>query len=132
VLIGGNGERRTLPLVAAYADEWNGVFVTAARYAELNRKLSALLEQAGRDPAGVRRSLMTEVVFGRSDAEVQAKLEGQSIADLQADGIVVGTPDAVRDQLAALEAAGVQRVMLQWLDLDDLDGLAALAAAVLR
>lgn len=132
LLIGGNGEQRTLPLVAAYADEWNGVFVTAARYAELNQRLSALLEQAGRDPTQVRRSLMTEVVFGRSDAEVQAKLEGHSIGELQADGVVVGTPAAVRDQLAALEAAGAQRVMLQWLDLDDLDGLAALAEAVLR
>jgi hypothetical protein len=30
-----------------------------------------------------------------------------------------------------LAQAGVQRVMLQWLALDDLDGLAALATAVL-
>jgi hypothetical protein len=28
-------------------------------------------------------------------------------------------------------AAGVQRIMLQWLELDDLDGLEALAQAVL-
>lgn len=132
LLVGGNGERRTLPLAARYADERNGVFLPAARYAELNGRLSELVAQAGRDPAQVRRSLMTEIVFGRSDAEVQAKLEGQSIGELQADGIVVGTPNAVQDQLAAIAAAGAQRVMLQWLDLDDLDGLAALAEAVLR
>jgi len=30
-----------------------------------------------------------------------------------------------------LEKAGLQRAMLQWLELDDLDGLAALARAVL-
>ncbi|MCC6168103.1 MAG: TIGR03560 family F420-dependent LLM class oxidoreductase [Caldilineaceae bacterium] len=132
LLVGGNGERRTLPLAARYADEWNGVFLPAARYAELNGRLSELVAQAGRDPAQVRRSLMTEIVFGRSDAEVQAKLEGHSIGELQADGIVVGTPNAVQDQLAAIAAAGAQRVMLQWLDLDDLDGLAALAEAVLR
>jgi hypothetical protein len=30
-----------------------------------------------------------------------------------------------------LAEAGVQRIMLQWLDLDDLDGLEALAKAVL-
>lgn len=131
LLIGGNGERRTLPLVARYADEWNGVFLPAARYAELNGKLSALLEKEGRDPAHVRRSLMTQVVFGRNDAEVKAKLQGQSAADLQAEGIVVGTGDVVQEQLTTLEAAGVQRVMLQWPDLDDLDGLAGLAEAVL-
>lgn len=132
LLIGGNGERRTLPLAARYADEWNGVFVPAARYAELNGKLSALVAQVGRDPAQVRRSLMTNILFGRDDAEVSAKLAGRSASDLRARGIVVGTPDAVQDQLAAIAAAGAQRVMLQWLDLDDLDGLAALAEAVLR
>ena len=39
--------------------------------------------------------------------------------------------EEVREQLAELEKAGVQRVMLQWLDLDDLDGLSALAKAIL-
>ena len=28
IVVGGNGLRRTLPLVARYADEWNGVFMT--------------------------------------------------------------------------------------------------------
>ena len=45
--------------------------------------------------------------------------------------VLVGTGAAVVDQLGALYEAGVQRVMLQWLDLDDLDGLEALAQAVL-
>jgi hypothetical protein len=48
--------------------------------------------------------------------------------------MVVGTGAEVAGQLAAYEAAGLQRVMLQWLDLDDLDdldGLAGLAEAVL-
>lgn len=132
LLIGGNGERRTLPLVVRYADEWNGVLIPAARYGELNRKLTALLEEAGRDPGQVRRSLMTNIVFGRDDAEVKAKLDGRDAADLQGRGVVVGTAHAVQDQLAAIEEAGAQRVMLQWLDLDDLDRLAALAEAVLR
>jgi len=37
----------------------------------------------------------------------------------------------VKDQLRVLEDAGLQRIMLQWLDLDDLDGLESLAKAVL-
>jgi hypothetical protein len=50
---------------------------------------------------------------------------------LQKDGIVAGNANAVKEQLLALEAGGLQRVMLQWLDLDDLAGLEALAKAVL-
>ena len=38
---------------------------------------------------------------------------------------------AVQEQLGQLAEAGVQRVMLQWMALDDLDRLAALAEAVL-
>jgi alkanesulfonate monooxygenase SsuD/methylene tetrahydromethanopterin reductase-like flavin-dependent oxidoreductase (luciferase family) len=39
----------------------------------------------------------------------------------------VGTPDQVGTQLEAWSSAGVERVMLQWYHLDDLDGLALLA-----
>lgn len=131
ILIGGNGPSRTLPLVARYADEWNGVFITAARYAELNTRLDSLLEEQGRRPAQVRRSLMTQVVFGRNETELKQKLEGHTLAELRQAGRVVGTPAGVNEQLAELAEAGVQRVMLQWLEQDDLDRLEALAKAVL-
>jgi alkanesulfonate monooxygenase SsuD/methylene tetrahydromethanopterin reductase-like flavin-dependent oxidoreductase (luciferase family) len=40
---------------------------------------------------------------------------------------IVGTPDQVWTQLEAFAALGVERVMFQWYNLDDLDGLALLA-----
>jgi hypothetical protein len=40
---------------------------------------------------------------------------------------VTGNASAVKEQLRALEEAGLQRIMLQWLDLDDLESLEALA-----
>ena len=46
--------------------------------------------------------------------------------------MVVGTGGQIREQLGAWAEVGVQRIMLQWLDLDDLDGLETLAAAVLN
>src|SRR3712207_563297 len=48
VVIGGNGPRRTLPLAARYADEWNAVFLTASRFAELSTHLDELLHEARR------------------------------------------------------------------------------------
>ncbi|MCB0108981.1 MAG: LLM class flavin-dependent oxidoreductase, partial [Caldilineaceae bacterium] len=133
MLIGGNGEKRTLPLVARYANEWNGVFLPPARYTERNARLTALLEKEGRDPQQVRRSLMTRVVFGRDEAAMHAELAemGTTAEAARERGIVVGTAAAVQEQLGQLAEAGVQRVMLQWMALDDLDRLAALAEAVL-
>ena len=131
ILIGGNGLRQTLPLVARYADEWNAVFISAARWVELNARLDELLRAGGRGPRDVRRSLMTGLVFGLDQDEVQRKLRGRNASELMERGLIVGTPAEVKRQVGRLAEAGLQRVMLQWLDLDDLTGLEALAKAVL-
>ena len=133
ILIGGNGERRTLGLVARHAGEWNATFQPAGRWSELNRRLDGLLRKGGRDPAAVHRSMMTGLVFGRRTAEVEEKLRGRGRTreEMRARGVLVGTPDEVTAQLAALQDVGLQEVMLQWLELDDLDGLEVLARAVL-
>lgn len=131
IVIGGNGPQRTLPLVARYADEWNAVFIPPARFAELSATLDGLLEAAGRAPASLRRSLMTGSVYGRDDAELAALLAGREQAGLVERGLLVGGPGAVAEQLGRFAEAGVQRVMMQWLDLDDLDRLAHFAARVL-
>ena len=131
ILIGGNGFQRTLPLAARYASEWNAVYLLPAEYARHSRHLDELLLAAGRQPAEVRRSLMTGCWFGKDQARLERRLGGQSPAELRGRGLVVGTPAEMVDQLSLLSEAGVQRVMLQWLELDDLDGLAALAQQVL-
>jgi F420-dependent oxidoreductase-like protein len=131
IVIGGNGPRRTLPLVARYADEWNALFVPPGRFAELNARLDGLLREAGRPPEEVRRTLMTRAVFGRTAADVERKLAGRQADELRARGIIVGTAPEVTGQLRRLDEAGVQRVMLQWLETDDIDGLEALAQSVL-
>ena len=132
IVIGGNGPRRTLPLVARYADEWNAVLVTPERFAELNARLDKLLQEAGRSPEAVRRTLMTRAVSGRTTADVERKLEGQSADELRDRGIVVGTGPEVAEQLDDLDEAGVERVMLQWLETDDVDGLETMAGSVLH
>jgi F420-dependent oxidoreductase-like protein len=133
ILIGGNGPRRTLPLTAKCADEWNAVFINADRFRELNSRLDALLAERGRASNQVRRSLMTGCWFSQDDAALKAKLDarGVSFVEAQDRGLILGNGAQIVDQLGKLADAGVQRVMLQWLDLDDIDGLEALAQAVL-
>ena len=130
VVIGGNGPRRTLPLAVRFADEWNGVFLTADQFADLNARLEGLLREAGRTPEEVRRTLMTRGVFGRTRAEVDRKLDGVAREDLDA-AVIAGTADEFVDRLGRLSDVGVRRVMLQWLEPDDLDGLEAVAGSVL-
>ena len=133
ILVGGDGVKRTLPAVVRYADEWNCVMLLPDEFAKKNSKLKELMAAAGRDPASVRRSMMTGCVFGKDEATLKQKLSARkrTVAELQVRGAVAGNPVQVQEQLTALEEAGVQRVMLQWLDLDDLAGLEALAKATL-
>lgn len=131
IIIGGNGPKRTLPLAARYADEWNSVYLSPQKFANLNAQLDELLQAWGRSPAQVRRSLMANVVFGRNEADLSRKLQGRSADDLRAENRIVGTPAQVVDQLGRLAEAGVQCLMMQWLDQDDIDGLEGLAQTVL-
>ena len=130
LLIGGNGEKRTLRLAARYADEWNAVFQTPAGFAHLSARLDEWLADEGRTPQAVRRSLMTGIRFAQTRAGLEAKLHEHSIEELRGRGMIVGVGQEILPQLAELEQAGVQRVMLQWMDLDDLQGLEALRKAV--
>jgi alkanesulfonate monooxygenase SsuD/methylene tetrahydromethanopterin reductase-like flavin-dependent oxidoreductase (luciferase family) len=101
-------------------------------FAERNQMLTETLRAAGREPGSVRRSMMTGCVFGRDETALREKLSARkrTVVELQARGVVAGSPLEAQEQLKALEEAGVQCVMLQWLDLDDLAGLEALAKVV--
>jgi len=133
ILVGGNGRQRTLPLAAQYADEWNATFKSPEEYKDLSAHLDQLLLANGRRPADVKRSMMTGIYFGRDDAELNRKLAewGRTLDQLRQAGNIAGTPAEVVDYLGRLAEAGVQRIMLQWLDLDDLDRLEAFARTVL-
>jgi len=132
ILVGGKG-KRTLSYVVRYASEWNCVSLRPDKFAELNARLSEMLGRAGREPASVRRSMMTGCVFGKDDAALDRKIRsyGKTLQEVQQGGTVAGSLREIKGQLEALEQAGLQRIMLQWLDLDDLESLEALARGIL-
>lgn len=136
ILIGGNGMQMTLPLAAQYAREWNGIFLSPQEFSRRSRRLDELLASHGREPSQMRRSMMTGCIFGTSEAQVNDKVDARTggkrtAHELRQRGLAVGTSSQIVDQLGHLDQAGVHRVMLQWLDLDDLDGLEAMATGVL-
>lgn len=107
ILIGGSGPKRTLPLVARYADIWNGTYLSPQQFTDLSKRLDELLRAEGREPAAVKRTIMVPP------------------PDLD-------NPDALRRQLDEYAAIGVDELMFQWLALDDLDGLRKFAEIALK
>ena len=79
---------------------------------------------------------MTGCIFGVDQNEVERKVNlrthgARSADELRQRGQVVGTADEIVEQCHQLAHVGVQRVMLQWLDLDDTAGLEAMANGIL-
>lgn len=78
ILIGGNGEQKTLRLVARFADESN----LTCDASEIPRKLEALARhcrEVGRDRSEIKVSALRSMVIGPSQAEAEA-LRGEFFA----------------------------------------------------
>lgn len=146
ILIGGNGVKRTLPLVARYADAWNGDFLSPAQFRERSALLDALLQKAGREPSDVRRTMMLGLFFGNDTREVDRALSWRrdvpELADKPLDAVIeaihaqgralVGTSEQIMQQIQAYADAGVEELMIQWFAMDDIKGLRNFAESVLH
>jgi F420-dependent oxidoreductase-like protein len=147
VLVGGDGEVGLLRIVAESADEWNSHTSNVEDYRRKVAALEAHCRAVRRDPKQIRRSWMAGICIAKDEpglAERAAWLKEflPSLANVPADGVgarlrergwLVGTPQQVAEQLRPWQEAGVDRVMLQYFDLEDANGLALLkevAAAV--
>lgn len=133
ILIGGNGPKKTLPLAAKYAVEWNAVYLNFEDFKERNNLLDGYLEEEGRNAKDVKRSLMIRCIYGKDDVALANKLEGASSTkeELQARGLVVGTGSEIVDILGKWRDNGLDRIMLQWVELDDLNSLNDMANDIL-
>jgi F420-dependent oxidoreductase-like protein len=105
LMIGGGGEKKTIPLAAKYFDHLNII----AGFDELPRKVQVVkdrCEEIGRDPATLETSLL-----------VMAVIDENFTADLIPDDLkqqaVVGGPEQVADQIKTkVLDAGVDGVIL--------------------
>jgi F420-dependent oxidoreductase-like protein len=138
ILVGGDGGPRMVRLVARYADELNVSSAGPEKAAQAFARLDEACRTEGRDPAEVTRSAMTGALVGRDEAEVRRRL-GELMTALgrsadEADAWlaerrprwVMGTPSEARAFVAAMEGAGVQRLMLQTFLPRDLEMVALL------
>jgi F420-dependent oxidoreductase-like protein len=115
IMIGGSGEKKTLRMVAQYADESN---LGGCAVDEIPRKLDALAahcERLGRDRSQVK---VTKLVMchvaptteqAESDLRATAAAKGwnDAVVEMAKGMLVYGDPDTVGEQLAATMATGI-------------------------
>ena len=65
IVIGGAGPRRTMPLVAKWADHWNFPGGEVQKFAEVRARLAECCEEIGRDPAEITTS--THLIYRVED-----------------------------------------------------------------
>jgi alkanesulfonate monooxygenase SsuD/methylene tetrahydromethanopterin reductase-like flavin-dependent oxidoreductase (luciferase family) len=123
ILIGGSGERKTLRLVAQYADGCN-IFGDVERVKHLLGVLERHCEDVGRDPAEITKTRMASVFIAPTHEEAQRKLDAANLPEERRAMIFVGDPDTVVGQAQELLDAGIEGLTISIPDVHDLETVA--------
>jgi len=135
ILVGGGGERRLLGLVARYADACNlfGDLPTIRHKLEV---LDRHCEAIGRDPASITKTRLGGLVIAESAEGAERK--GRELAEARGMDperyrayVVAGDPDTVSEQVGAFLDAGLDGLVFNMHDAQDLEPV-RLAGATLR
>src|SRR6202051_218275 len=125
LLIGGGGEKVTLRLVAQYADACNvgnGIATIRHKFAVLKQHCDEL----GRDYNSIRRTtLIDDCAIAETEEAAIAKLtpaQRNDIARLRSPGLI-GTPAMIRQRLAEYEEAGIQEIVIRFVDATKLESI---------
>jgi alkanesulfonate monooxygenase SsuD/methylene tetrahydromethanopterin reductase-like flavin-dependent oxidoreductase (luciferase family) len=136
ILIGGSGPRKTLPLVARFADLWNA-YGTPAEVAAADSILLAACDAARRDPATIERTVNLNTVIRRDRASAERAWAGWRDAHLpQEDERALdagGSLDDVAATLAAYRDVAFSHPVLIFrtpFDFETMDRLPELRAAL--
>jgi F420-dependent oxidoreductase-like protein len=121
IVIAGNGEKRTLLLVAQYADGCNLIGDLETVKAKLG-VLSMHCERVNRDPVTLSKTRLGELVIAETDAEAHAKYVrlreryGEGLG-----GVVVGTPASIGEQVLPYFDAGLDGMIFFMHDAHDVN-----------
>jgi len=103
IMVGGNGPRRTMGLVARYADACNILVPDPGESRRLVDTIGRLCEAAGRDPGEVEKTSLLEADLrpGRRPSDLVEAIRGQAVEGIE--HVIVNLPEAYRlEQIATL------------------------------
>jgi F420-dependent oxidoreductase-like protein len=128
IMVGGSGERKTLRLVARYADACN-LFGDPERLRHLLGVLERHCEDAGRDPAEITKTGMARVVI--ADTEQAAQRRVDEITGGEGGGqYLAGTSERVAELVQERLDAGIEGITLSLPDVHDLDVVRAVGETI--
>ncbi|HEX3801520.1 MAG TPA: LLM class F420-dependent oxidoreductase [Solirubrobacteraceae bacterium] len=122
ILIGGNGERKTLRLVAQYGDGCN-LLGEADRAKHLLGVLEAHCDDVGRDFSEITKTALGRVLIAPTQEAVEAKkqaLRERGVPQESIDTMIAGDPDTVGERVQALRDAGLEGFCFSMSDSYDL------------
>jgi len=140
LVVGGRGERRTLRIVAEFADEWNVTRVDVDGFRHKRQVLAEHCRAFGRDPETITRSLMVPLAVGCDSADVAQRIVAaraifpampEDEGAWRAAGFLAGSPETIVADLTRWAEAGIERVLLQMLDQEDIAALELFARTVM-
>ena len=133
ILIGGGGERKTLRLVARYADACN-LFGKAATIRHKLDVLSRHCDDVGRDPAEITKTRLGTIVIAPTYVEARRKAEEMRVARGLSEEwfrtYTIGGPDEVAEQARALLDAGLDGLIFNMRDAHELEPVALAGGAL--
>jgi F420-dependent oxidoreductase-like protein len=126
ILIGGSGERKTLRMVAQYADGCN-FFGDPERAKHLLGVLEGHCQDVGRDPSEITKTSMMTIAIAETEDGLKAKLDAMRAAGVPEERIaatVAGTPEEIRARAQAFRDVGIEGVTFSMPDVHDLEAVA--------
>jgi F420-dependent oxidoreductase-like protein len=125
IMIGGSGERKTLRMVAQYADASN-VFGDVDRVRHLIGVLEGHCETFDRDPAEITKTKLGTLIIAPSaeEAEKAAAPVRERMGERASQTLIVGDPDSVGEQITAFLDAGLDGLVVNMPEVYDLDKVA--------
>jgi alkanesulfonate monooxygenase SsuD/methylene tetrahydromethanopterin reductase-like flavin-dependent oxidoreductase (luciferase family) len=134
ILVGGGGERRTLKIVAKFADACNLI----GSLETINRKLTVLREHCetvGRDYDSILKTKLCTVIINDDSNEakkrVQEILNGMPEEQIR-EFAIYGTHEEVCRQIELFERAGIEYIIVNLEPSNEVDSLERFAKMVIQ